>query len=254
MSLLLPAATLWWRECIRFYRDRMRAISSLATGVLFWLLFGFGLAGSFAPAGMPERIDAVEYLFPGIVVFIVLLSAIVGTFSLIEDRRQGFLQGVLVAPVPRASIVLGKVLGGSTMALLQGALLLPLAPLVGIETNASGLALAVLALFFVAFALTSLGFILAWRTESIAGFHGVVNLLLMPLGILSGAFFPLEGAAGGLETLMRLDPVTYGLSAFRSALYAAEGVEPIGVATAWVVTIGFAVVTFAAAVAMARRR
>lgn len=254
MNLLLPAASLWWRECVRFYRDRMRAIASLATGVLFWLLFGFGLAGSFAPAGMPAGIDAVEYLFPGIVVFIVLLTAIVGTFSLIEDRRQGFLQGVLVAPIPRTAIVLGKVAGGSTMALLQGVILLPLAPMVGIETSLGDVALAALALFFVAFGLTSLGFILAWRMESIAGFHGVVNLLLMPLGILSGAFFPLEGAAGPLEVLMRLDPVTYGLSAFRSALYAAEGIEPIGAVAAWGVTIGFAAMAFAAAVAMARRR
>ncbi|MDX1660689.1 MAG: ABC transporter permease [Gemmatimonadota bacterium] len=254
MNLLLSAASLWWRECVRFYRDRLRAIASLVTGVLFWLLFGFGLAGSFSPAGMPAGIDAMEYLFPGIVIFIVLLTAIVGTFSLIEDRRQGFLQGVLVAPVPRSAIVLGKVSGGATMALLQGVILLPLAPLVGIETSPADLALAGVALFFVAFGLTSLGFLLAWRMESIAGFHGIVNLLLMPLGILSGAFFPLEGAAGALELLMRLDPLTYGLSAFRSALYAAEGIEPIGVVTAWSVTIGFAAVMFAAAVGMARSR
>ncbi|MBW3660519.1 MAG: ABC transporter permease [Gemmatimonadetes bacterium] len=254
MSVLLPAATLWWRECVRFYRDRLRAVGSLATGLLFWLLFGFGLAGSFAPAGMPAGIDAVEYLFPGIVVFIVLLTAIVGTFSLIEDRRQGFLQGVLVAPVPRTAIVLGKVMGGTTMALLQGVVLLPLAPLVGIETSPVDLLAAVGALFLVAFGLTSLGFLLAWRMESIAGFHGIVNLLLMPLGILSGAFFPLEGAAGGLETVMRLDPLTYGLSAFRGALYAHEAVEPIATLPAWGVTIGFAAVLFAAAVGVARRR
>lgn len=252
-AVVLPAASLWWREVVRFYRDRTRAVSSIATGVLFWLLFGFGLAGSFAPAGMPAEIDAVEYLFPGIVVFIVLMTAIVGTFSLIEDRRQGFLQGVLVAPVPTAAIVLGKVLGGTTMALLQGVILLPLAPLVGIEVSFGGLLLATLALFFVAFALTSLGFVLAWRMESIAGFHGIVNLLLMPLGILSGAFFPLEGAAGPLETVMRLDPVTYGLSAFRSALYASPGVEPIEPALAWGVSIAFALVTFGVAVALARR-
>lgn len=254
MSVLLPALSLWWRECVRFYRDRTRAIASLATGVLFWLLFGFGLAGSFAPAGMPAGIDAVEYLFPGIVVFVVLLTAIVGTFSLIEDRRQGFLQGVLVAPVPRSAIVLGKVLGGTTMAVFQGVILLPLAPLVGIETTVGDALLAALALFVVAFGLTSLGFLLAWRMESIAGFHGIVNLLLMPLGILSGAFFPIEGAAGVLETVMRLDPVAYGLAAFRGALYAPPDVEPIGAALAWTVSIAFAAAMFAAAVALARRR
>ncbi|MDX1622868.1 MAG: ABC transporter permease [Gemmatimonadota bacterium] len=252
-AALLPAATLWWREVVRFYRDRSRAISSIVTGVLFWLLFGFGLVDSFAPAGMPADVGAVEYLYPGIVVFIVLLTAVVGTFSLIEDRRQGFLQGVLVAPVPTGAIVLGKVMGGTTMALLQGVVLLPLAPLVGIEVTAGGLALSVLALFLVAFALTSLGFVLAWRMESIQGFHGIVNLLLMPLGILSGAFFPLAGAAGGLELVMRLDPVTYGLSAFREALYSTPGIEPIGPWLAWGVSIGFAAAAFGAAVLLARR-
>ncbi|HUP20900.1 MAG TPA: ABC transporter permease [Gemmatimonadota bacterium] len=253
MSLALAAGTLWWREVVRFYRDRARALSALSTGVLFWLLFGFGLAGSFAPAGLPVEVGAVEYLFPGVVVFVVLLSAMVGTFSLIEDRRQGFLQGVLVAPVPRSAVVLGKVLGGTTMATLQGAVLLPLAPLVGIPVDPAGILLALAAIFAVAFALTSLGFVLAWRMESIQGFHGVVNLLLMPLGILSGAFFPVEGAAGALETVMRLNPVTYGLAAFRASLYAVPGVEPIGTALAWTVTLAFAAVAFAGAVGVARR-
>jgi ABC-2 type transport system permease protein len=253
VSLALAAGTLWWREVVRFFRDRARALSALSTGVLFWLLFGFGLAGSFAPAGLPAEVGAVEYLFPGVVVFVVLLSAIVGTFSLIEDRRQGFLQGVLVAPVPRSAVVLGKVLGGTTMATLQGAVLFPLAPVVGIPVDPAGMLLALAAIFGVAFALTSLGFVLAWRMESIQGFHGVVNLLLMPLGILSGAFFPVEGAAGALETVMRLNPVTYGLAAFRASLYAVPAVEPIGPALAWTVTVAFAGLAFAAAVATARR-
>lgn len=252
-AFALPAATLWWRECIRFYRDRTRAISVFATALLFWVLIGFGLARSFRPAGMPARVDAVEYLFPGTVVFVVLLTAIVGTFSLIEDRRAGFLQGVLVAPVSRAAIVLGKVLGGATIALVQGALLLPLAPLVGIPLAPGGAALALLALAALALALTALGFIVAWRMESIQGFHGIVNLVLMPLWFMSGALFPLHGAATGLRFVMRLNPVTYGLAAFRRALYAGEGIAEIDPTLAWAVTAGFAVVMLAAAVAIARR-
>lgn len=253
MSFLLPAATLWRREVVRFYRDRARALSAISTGVVFWLLFGFGLGGSFAPAGMPAGTGAVEYLFPGVIVFVALMTAMVGTFSLIEDRRHGFLQGVVVAPVPRSAIVMGKVLGGATMATLQGVLLLPLAPLVGIPVDATGLALAVVALFVVAFAVTSLGFILAWRMESIQGFHGIVNLVLMPLGILSGAFFPIAGAAGGLQELMRLNPVSYGLAAFRHALYHAPGVEPIGAGLAWGVSLAFAAAAFGAATWVVRR-
>jgi hypothetical protein len=100
---ILPAFSLGWREIVRFHRDRARVVSGIATALLFWVLIGFGMAGSFAPAGMPAGVGAVEYLFPGTVVFVVLVTAIVGTFSLIEDRRSGFLQGVIVAPVPRSS-------------------------------------------------------------------------------------------------------------------------------------------------------
>jgi len=251
-AFVLPVVTLWRRECVRFYRDRVRAFSSFATALLFWLLIGFGLAGSFHPVGMPAGVDAVEYLFPGTVVFVVLLTAVVGTFSLIEDRRAGFLQGVLVAPVARSAIVLGKVLGGTTMALVQGAVLLPLAPLMGIPLTAHGVGLALLALGLLALALTSLGFVLAWRMESIQGFHGIVNLILMPMWFLSGAIFPLHGAAGGLRLLMRLDPVTYGLAAFRQGLYAG-GVEEIAPALAWGVAVAFAAVMLLLAVGVTRR-
>ncbi len=252
-ALVLPALTLWQRECVRFYRDRTRAISAFATALLFWVLIGFGLAGSFHPVGMPAGVNAVEYLFPGTVVFVVLLTAVVGTFSLIEDRRAGFLQGVLVAPVPRSAIVIGKVMGGTTMAVVQGAVLLPLAPLVGIPMSVQGLGLALLALTLLSLALTALGFVLAWRMESIQGFHGIVNLILMPMWFLSGAIFPLHGAAGGLRHLMRLDPVTYGLSAFRQGFYAGHGIVEIDPALAWGVTVGFALAMLGLAIAVARR-
>lgn len=252
-GFVLPAATLWWRECVRFYRDRVRAFSSIVTAVLFWVLIGFGLGGSFAPQGMPPGMGSIEYLYPGTIVFVVLLTAIVGTFSLIEDRREGFLQGVLVAPVPRASIVMGKVLGGATIAVVQGALLMVVAPLVGIPYHGTGIALALLALFLIAFAFTALGFVLAWRMESIQGFHGIVNLILMPMWFLSGALFPMGGAARGLEILMRANPVTYGLAAFRESLYASAAAGPVAPAYAWTVSVAFAVLAFGLAVAVARR-
>ena len=144
---LRPALSLGWREIVRFHRDRARVLSGIATAVLFWVLIGFGMGRSFAPAGMPAAVGAVEYLFPGTIVFVVLVTAIVGTFSLIEDRRSGFLQGVIVAPVPRSSIVLGKVLGGASIAVLQGAVLLPLVPLVDIPARWTGILAGVVALF-----------------------------------------------------------------------------------------------------------
>ena len=252
-TFALASATLCGRECRRFLRDRARALSSIVTAVLFWVLIGFGLGGSFAPLGMPREMGSIEYLYPGTVVFVVLLTAIVGTFSLIEDRREGFLQGVLVAPVPRSSIVLGKVLGGATIAVAQGILLLLVVPLVGIPFHPGGMGLAVVALFLIAFAFNALGFVLAWRMESIQGFHGIVNLILMPMWFLSGALFPIAGAARGLEVAMRVNPVTYGLAAFRESLYASAAAGPVAPRSAWLVTIAFAVVSFALAVAVARR-
>ena len=252
-SFALASASLCGRECRRFFRDRARALSSIVTAVLFWVLIGFGLGGSFAPLGMPRDMGSIEYLYPGTVVFVVLLTAIVGTFSLIEDRREGFLQGVLVAPVPRSSIVLGKVLGGATIAVAQGVLLLLVAPLVGIPFHPGGMVLAVVALFLIAFAFNALGFVLAWRMESIQGFHGIVNLILMPMWFLSGALFPIAGAARGLEIAMRANPVTYGLATFRESLYASSAAGPVAPESAWLVTIAFAATTFALAVAVARR-
>ena len=254
MAFALPVATLWWRECLRFFRDRTRAVSAVVTAVLFWVLIGFGLWGSFSPAGMPEEIGSVEYLYPGTIVFVVLLSAIVGTFSLIQDRREGFLQGVLVAPVPRSAIALGKVLGGTTIALLQGALLLAVAPLLGIPWSVGGMFAALGALFLIAFAFTALGFVLAWRMESIQGFHGIVNLVLMPMWFLSGALFPVEGAARGLAALMRANPVTYGLAAFRGSLYAGASSAPAAGAAAWTVAAAFAALAFGLAAHAARGR
>lgn len=250
---LLPALSLGWREIVRFHRDRARVVSGIATALLFWVLIGFGMAGSFAPAGMPTGVGAVEYLFPGTVVFVVLVTAIVGTFSLIEDRRSGFLQGVIVAPVPRSSIVLGKVLGGASIALLQGAVLLPLLWPVGIPVGVGGMLLAAMALFAMAFTLTCIGFVLAWGMESIQGFHGIVNLLLLPLWFLSGALFPLDGAARPLQALMRLDPLAYGLAAFRQALYGRTDVAFADPATSWGVTLAFAAAAFGAAVFVSRR-
>jgi ABC-2 type transport system permease protein len=128
-----------------------------------------------------------------------------------------------------------------------------LALVVGIPITVGGLALALAALFCLAFALTSLGFVLAWRMESIHGFHGIVNLILMPMWFLSGALFPIAGAVGWLQTIMRLNPVAYGLVSFRNALYGTSTAEWVGPGLAWVLTIAFAVVMFAIATRSMRR-
>jgi len=254
---MLPvAATLCWREWVRFLRQRSRVTAALGTPLLMWVFIGAGLDGSFrAPAAMAagaaSRGGYLGYFFPGAILLVVLFTAIFSTISIIEDRSAGFLQAVLAAPVSRGSIVLGKILGGTLLGVLQGALFLLLAPLAGVPLTVSGAAAALVAMFFVAFALTGLGFMIAWRMESIAGFHGVMNLLLMPMWILSGAVFPPAGARSWLAWVVHANPLSYGLGALQHALgVGAAAAAPIGVCAG--VSVAFAGIMFLAATAVAR--
>ncbi|MGB5296338.1 MAG: ABC transporter permease [Thermoanaerobaculia bacterium] len=219
MSDLLAATTLWHREVVRFRRQPARVLGAVGMPLLFWALIGSGLSGSFRLPGGPEDLDYLEYFFPGTIVMLVLFAAIFSTFSVIDDRNEGFLQGVLVAPVRRSALVAGKVFGGATLAWIQGMLFLVLAPVAGIRlTLRSGLEVAVV-VAVMAVALTAFGFAFAWRMNSTQGFHAVMNLVLMPMWFLSGAIFPLSGAPGWLDSVMRLNPLTYGTAALRRVLY-----------------------------------
>ena len=150
---------------------------------------------------------------------IVLFTAIFTMMTVIEDRKEGFLLSVLVAPVSRSVIVLGKVLGGATLATLQGLIFLVFAPFLGIHFTVASFVLTVVVIFLVAFSLTALGFIIAWPMDSTGGFHAVINLFLIPLWLLSGSMFPLSGASIWIRALMRINPLTYGTDALRMLLY-----------------------------------
>src|SRR3954453_10613783 len=168
-GLLLPALSLAKRELVRFLRQRHRVIGALATPIVFWLLIGGGMGRSFTVQGLPGGGDYLRFFFPGTIVMILLFTAIFSTISVIEDRREGFLQSVLVAPVPRMAIVLGKVLGGTALAFGQGVVFLLLSPLLGIAPPLAGWAAALLIMAVVSFALTALGFCIAWRMSSTQG-------------------------------------------------------------------------------------
>lgn len=254
--LVLPTATLWWREIVRFYRQRSRIVGALATPVLFWILLGSGFSSSFRPSGAAPGMNYAEYFYPGTIVMIVLFTAIFSTISVIEDRKEGFLQAVLVAPVSRATIALGKILGGTTLALGQALLVLLAAPLLGISLGPADLVLVVAILFAIAFGLTALGFLIAWKMESTQGFHAIMNLLLMPMWFLSGAFFPSTGAPAWLRVLMAVNPLTYGLAALRRALYPAAanvGADVPAFALSVAVTVAFGALGFLAARALVAR-
>jgi ABC-2 type transport system permease protein len=216
---MLPAFTLWWREIVRFYRQRSRVVGVIASPLLFWLVIGSGFGTSFRAGSAPGQQHYLDYFYPGALIMIVLFTSIFTMMSVIEDRKEGFLLSVMVAPVPRAAIVLGKVLGGTTLSAIQGLIFLAFAPFVGVHMGVVDFLLIVLVVFLVAFALTSLGFAIAWPMDSTQAFHAIINLFLIPLWLLSGSLFPLSGASGWLRLLMRLNPLTYGVEALRGLLY-----------------------------------
>src|SRR3979490_1885579 len=209
-GVLLPAFTLWWREIVRFYRQRARVVGVIASPLLFWVVIGSGFGSSFRSGESAGQQHYLDYFYPGALIMIVLFTSIFTMMSVIEDRKEGFLLSVLVAPVPRSAIVLGKILGGTTLSAIQGMIFLIFAPLVDIHLTLGSFGMIVLTVFLVSFALTALGFAIAWPMDSTQSFHAIINLFLIPLWLLSGALFPLSGASRWMRALMHINPLTYG--------------------------------------------
>ncbi|MFZ0860490.1 MAG: ABC transporter permease [Candidatus Sulfotelmatobacter sp.] len=252
-GVMLPAFTLWWREIVRFYRQPTRVVGVLASPLVFWLVIGSGFGTSFRSGGGPGQQHYLDYFYPGALIMIVLFTSIFTMMSVIEDRKEGFLLSVLVAPVPRTAIVLGKVMGGTTLSAVQGMIFLIFAPFAGVHLQPLSMLLVAVVVLLVSFSLTALGFAIAWPMDSSQAFHGIVNLFLIPLWLVSGALFPIAGASGWIRIIMRLNPLTYGVEALRGLLYpAAETSFPLPSAMATLLL--FSLVMFALALLMANRR
>ena len=252
-DIWLPAFTLWLREIVRFYRQPARVVGVIASPVVFWLVIGSGFGSSFRSGGAAGQQHYLDYFYPGALIMIVLFTSIFTMMSVIEDRKEGFLLSVLVAPVPRSAIVLGKVLGGTTLSAIQGLVFLAFAPLLGIHISLGSLLLIVLTVFLVSFALTALGFAIAWRMDSTQGFHAIINLFLIPLWLLSGALFPLAGASGWIRLLIRINPLTYGVEALRDLLYP-QGATAFPLASSMATLLLFAAAMFGLSFLMVNRR
>src|SRR3954465_2181489 len=190
LGLWLPALSLWWREMVRFYRQRSRVVGVILSPLVFWLLLGAGFGRTMRTGPTGAEQNYLEYFFPGALVMVVLFTSIFTMMSVIEDRKEGFLLSVMVAPIHRSAIVLGKVLGGASLSAIQGLIFLALAPAIGVRFGLDQFVLIVLITFLVAFALTALGFAIAWILDSSQAFHAIVNLFMIPLWLLSGALFP----------------------------------------------------------------
>jgi ABC-2 type transport system permease protein len=204
-SFFLPAATLWQRELVRFWRQKSRVMGVVASPLVFWLLIGYGS-------------NDLGRFYSGALVLTVMFSAIFSTISIIEDRREGFLLSMLVSPAPRTSMVLGKILGSATLAWIQGLIFLAFAPLAGVSIHPLDLIPIAAAIFLISFTLTGLGFVIAWRMESTAGFHAIMNLLLVPMWMVSGSLFPRATAHGVIRAIMWVNPLTYSITLMNGLL------------------------------------
>ena len=252
-TFLLPIVSLWRREIVRFYRQKSRVAGIILSPLVFWLVIGSGFGSSYRSGAGDQHY--LQYFFPGALLMIVLFTSIFTMMSVIEDRDRGFLSSVLVAPVSRSVIVLCKVLGGATLSAVQGLIFLVFAPAVGAHFEFSSFVLIVVSVFLMAFALTALGFALAWRMESAQAFHAVVNLFLIPLWLLSGALFAVNNASGWIQWVMRLNPLTYGLDVLRTALFpAAAAMNQFSVGVSLTILTAFSAVIFGVALLMVNKR
>jgi ABC-2 type transport system permease protein len=249
--------TIWLREVVKFWRDKPRIIGATVQPALFLLLLGTGIgkgiphAFNVEPSGRefaPGVPDYLTFIYPGIIAMTLLFTSVFSAISIIWDREIGFLKEVMVAPISRGAVALGKTLGGSTVAMLQGCLMLLFAPFLHIQFSwASALALLPL-LLYISVSLTAMGIAAASRMRSMQGFTVIMNFLTLPMFFLSGAMFPVDGLPRWMSVLVNLNPLTYGVDALRSVLIGFHRFEVLqdlivmgafGVAMLWLAVRGF---------------
>ncbi len=206
---------IWLRDIKRFFRDKPRLISGIARPSLYLFILGSGLSSAFGMFGGREGDWYIDFIYPGILGMIVLFTSLFSSFSIVWDREFGFLKEILVAPISRTSIAVGKALSGSTLSLFQGIIMLFFAPLLRIQLNFFMIIKICLLILLTSFALTSLGILIASRMKSMQGFQMIMNFLVMPMFFLSGAMFPLKDLPKWLEYLVSINPLSYSIDAIR---------------------------------------
>lgn len=215
--------TIWviaYRELLRFVQDRPRMFSSFSMPIIFLIIFGAGF-GRLIGQMMPG-VDYIQFMYPGILAMTVLMTSVMSGVSIVWDREFGFLKEVLVSPLSRSGVLAGKAVGAATIAIIQGAIMLVLAPIVNVPINL-GTVLALLPLLLIlSLALSGLGLLIGARMRSQQGFQIVMQLVIFPIMFLSGIFFPVSGVATWLEVLSKLNPVTYGIDAIRQVFLGTE--------------------------------
>jgi ABC-2 type transport system permease protein len=223
---LRAASIVWRRELIRFRTDRLRAITSLVQPVLFLFVLGTGLS-RLASRGLPAGVDFKTFIYPGVLAMSVLFTSIFSAASIVWDREFGFLREMLVAPIRRWAIVVGKCLGGATVATIQGIIFLALAGVANVPYNPVLLLTLVGELLLLSFTLTAFGVMMAARIKQIQAFMALTQLFVLPLFFLSGALYPLNGLPAWLTVLTRIDPLSYIVDPMRHAVFDHLKVNPV---------------------------
>ncbi len=227
MNNLRGVYTIWYRDILRFWHDKIRMAGSITFPLLFLFVFSSGLSarmGFLAPG-----IDFAQFMFPGIIGMTVLMSSFMAGMSVVWDREFGFLKEVLVAPISRASVAVGKTLGSATVALLQGTLILLFAPLVGVSLSVWTVLALLPLMLLLSVAMGSLGILLATRIKSMEAFQVVMQMLLFPMVFLSGVFFPLQGLPAWMNILVKINPATYGIAPIRQVMLGTSTDSPFAI-------------------------
>jgi ABC-2 type transport system permease protein len=226
MASLRAIYIIWYRDILRYWRDRWRLVASLAQPLLFLVVFGAGLSSALGRGtvfGTTGGFSYIQFMYPGIIGMAILFTAIFGAMSIVWDREFGFLKEVLVAPIDRSAVAIGKALGSTTQAMIQGLILLVLAPFVGVKLNFLTVIELIPLAALLAFGLSTFGVALASAMKSLQGFQVVMNFLMMPMFFLSGALFPLTNLPGWMTVLTRLDPASYGIDPLRRVVLSDSG-------------------------------
>jgi len=250
---LRAVSIVWRRELIRFRSDRLRAITSLVQPVLFLFVLGTGLS-RLAGRGLPVGVDFRTFIYPGVLAMSVLFTSIFSAASIVWDREFGFLREMLVAPVRRWAIVVGKCLGGATVATFQGVIFLALAGVAHVPYDPVLMLILVGELLLLSFTLTAFGVMMAARIKQIQAFMALTQMVVLPLFFLSGALYPLSGLPAWLTVLTRVDPLTYVVDPMRAAVFSHLSVSLLAVHVlspgvtwfGWVVPVGLCLAMVAA--------
>ncbi|MBW3023157.1 ABC transporter permease [Candidatus Woesearchaeota archaeon] len=219
---------LWMREVKKFVRVKSRIIGTIAMPLLFLVFLGFGFNNMTLP-GIPKDINYIKFLVPGIIGMSLLFSSIFSGITVISDRQFGFLKEIMVAPVSRVSIALGRIAGGATIALLQGVMILLITLLMGFEIiSLWAFLLSIIFMVLISASFISVGLMFASRMKDVHGFQLVVNFFVFPIFFLSGAIYPLDNLPSVIRYLSMIDPLTYGVDGMRAA-FTGFSVLPIGI-------------------------